>query len=101
MLSHTQSILYRQEGNPSEQWVECVANVESSTVTLGNLESQTAYHFKVRAVCEVGISLDSEESDPIPTEPSPYNRLAVIIYSRAYRPLSSKAKPTLQSTSCH
>ena len=70
------SVLYRLISDPADtanchppdQWAEQTCTMESSTVC--NLNAETTYIFKVRVHCEIGVSEESETSNPIKTKPS-------------------------------
>ena len=69
------TVLYHQEGDSPDQWKE--QNSDSEFTTLSKLKAETIYHVKIRAQCEIGMSLDGERSDPIKTEKLPDMRLAI------------------------
>ena len=74
----------RQDGTP-DQWVEKDSN--SNALTVGGLNPETTYLFKVRANCEIGVSSDSDVSDPITTIQSPHARLPVTMKSLSGKPV--------------
>ena len=53
--------------DPSEQWKELTCTMES--LTISNLNAETTYIFKVHVHCEIGVSKESETSNPIKTKP--------------------------------
>ena len=70
------TVLYHQEGDTPDQWKEQSSFGESTT--LDNLTPETMYYFKIRAQCEIGVSVDGKTSGPITTEKSPVMRLAIV-----------------------
>ncbi len=78
------TVLYQQESDSPDQWNE-QSSIHGESTTLDNLNAETAYHFKVRAHCEIGVSSDSKRSDPIKTEKSPHLRLAIAFKEASQR----------------
>ena len=67
------TISYRVENDPAEQWKIKRTQDSGNTTMIAQLTPNTKYLFKVHTQCEVGVSPDSEISDPIETRPNtPY-----------------------------
>ena len=65
------SVLYRQLDDPSSQWLTRSTQDTQEVATVSGLAAKVVYCFKVRAVCEGGVSPVSELSDPIATSSPP------------------------------
>ena len=85
VVSYSVSCQLQEDNIAPDQWVEQDSN--SNALTVGGLNPETTYLFKVRANCEIGVSSDSDVSDPITTIQSPHARLPVTIKSLSGKPV--------------
>jgi len=63
------TISYCMENCLTKQWIIKRTQDSGNTMMITQLTSQTKYLFKVHAECEIGVSPESEISDPIETSP--------------------------------
>ena len=68
------TISYCVENDSAEQWKIKRTRDSGNTTMIAQLTPNTKYHFKVHAQCEVGVSPQSEISDPIETRPNKPNQ---------------------------
>jgi len=64
------TISYCMESDPTKQWKVKRTQDSGNTTMITQLIPKTKYRFKVHAQCEVGVSPESEVSDPIETSPN-------------------------------
>ena len=64
------AISYHVENDPAEQWKVERTQGSGNTTMITQLSPKTKYLFRVHAQCEVGVSPESEISDPIETSPN-------------------------------
>ena len=64
------TISYCMENDPTKQWKIKRTQDSQNTTMITQLAPKTKYCFKVHAQCEVGVSPESEVSDPIETRPN-------------------------------
>ena len=65
------SVFYLRMDDPSAEWQITRTQGSQTEVTVRGLAAKAVYCFKVRAENEIGISPDSEMSDPFATSPPP------------------------------
>ena len=68
VLSYT--ISYCMDNDPTNQWKVKRTQDSRNTTMITQLTPKAKYRFKVKAQCEIGVSPESEISDPIETSPN-------------------------------
>ena len=63
------TISYCMKNDPTEQWKFKRTQGSVNTTTITQLAPKTKYCFRIHAHCEIGVSPESEISDPIETSP--------------------------------